>query len=580
MKHILTCMTLAISLMLTAGVAAAQKPQETAWLAAYWNNKSLSGPPVLERQEANVDYNWGNDAPAPEVNEDDFSARWVRTIEVEAGVYRFTATSDDGMRVWVDGERIIDEWYDHPLQTVSVERELSGGQHRIRVEYYEDGGGAVAQLAWVPVGDTGQPWRGEYYNNRNLDGQPALVRSDPEINFNWGFDSPAEDVLGFNDFSARWTNDLALSEGLYRFRMTVDDGGRLWVNNRQMFDDWEVQSPTTHEEEIYIPGGIVPVRMEYFEAEEGAIAQLTWEQVNETNRSWRGEYFDNADLAGEPVFVRNDPEINFNWGQSSPSPSRIAPDTFSVRWRRTFDLPANAYRFTMTVDDGGRLWVNGDLVIDAWQVQNRQILEAEVNVPGGPTSVRMEYFENTGQASALLNWEPISDVSADWRGSYYGNLNFSGEPVMVRRDEHIDFDWGFSSPDPAAIPPNDFSVRWQKTVDLPAGYYCFILTADDGGAFFVNNEPLMNEGWQGPEGTTYARKVEISGGPTSLEVQYYDRQEDARVQLAWGQTNDASLSKLSNVDASRFGYIPVPFIANGVESCKLIPPSVNREVVE
>jgi hypothetical protein len=234
MKHILKfnqiIFSLIIGLILTTGLTQAQETDEPTWTATYWNNKTLSGDWVVRRQEANIDYNWGTDAPAPGVNRDEFSARWERTITFEAATYRFTASSDDGIRVWIDGEKIIDEWSDHALKTVSVDLPLAAGSHRIRVEYYENGGGAVVQLRWRPVSTGGQSWRGEYFNNRNLEGEPRLVRNDAQINFNWGTDSPAPGQIGTDNFSVRWTQTRDFPAGLYHFTMTVDDGGRLWVN--------------------------------------------------------------------------------------------------------------------------------------------------------------------------------------------------------------------------------------------------------------------------------------------------------------------------------------------------------------
>ena len=69
------------------------------WLARYWNNTTMSGNPVLQRSEGEINHLWGDGSPSG-VNPGNFSARWTRTIYFETGSYRFTATMDDGMRVW------------------------------------------------------------------------------------------------------------------------------------------------------------------------------------------------------------------------------------------------------------------------------------------------------------------------------------------------------------------------------------------------------------------------------------------------------------------------------------------------
>ena len=118
---------------------------------------------------------------------------------------------------------------------------------------------------------------------------------------------------------------------------------------------------------------------------------------------WLGEYFGNTTLSGAPAVVRGDPEINFDWGMGSPVPG-VGPDQFSVRWTRDLDLSAGAYRFTMTVDDGGRLWVNDQLLIDAWQDQPVTTYHSIVNLSGGVVAAQMEYYDQFEEAVAQLSW--------------------------------------------------------------------------------------------------------------------------------------------------------------------------------
>jgi hypothetical protein len=269
---------LLVSLLSGSSVSAqGSMPQHSdpTWQAAYWNNTSLSGSPVLQRSESSLDYNWGTGSPGPGVHADGFSARWTRYLDLAAGTYRFTATSDDGMRVYVDGSLLINEWYDHAARTVSADRALGAGHHLVVVEFYENAGDAVARLSWAPVA-TITNWRGEYYANKTLGGTPALVRDDAQINFAWGSGSPAPGTVGKDGFSVRWTRNLNLAAGNYRFSMTVDDGGRLWVNGHLLIDAWVDQPPRTYTGDIYLPGGGVPVKMEFYENMGEATARLSW----------------------------------------------------------------------------------------------------------------------------------------------------------------------------------------------------------------------------------------------------------------------------------------------------------------
>ncbi|MBN1886354.1 MAG: hypothetical protein JW850_00125 [Thermoflexales bacterium] len=278
----LTCFLTSLAILLTsAGTALAQEPppQHTAplWDASYWNNTSLSGTPVLQRGESNLDYDWGSGSPAPGiVNADGFSARWTRYIDVTPGVYRFTATSDDGVRVWVDGKLIINAWNDHAPTTFTADQSLGTGHRLVTVEFYENGGGAVARLSWAPQAPAIQNWRGEYYNTTSPAGNPVLIRDDPQINFDWGAGSPAAGIVNAERFSARWTRSLTLPAGSYRFSMTVDDGGRLWVNGHLLIDAWYDQAARTYTGDIYLPGGAIPIEMDYYENGGSAVARLSW----------------------------------------------------------------------------------------------------------------------------------------------------------------------------------------------------------------------------------------------------------------------------------------------------------------
>jgi len=116
------------------------------WDVSYWSNKTLSGTPTLSRQEDLLNWDWGMGAPVQALPSDGFSARWTRVIDVTTGQYRFSATADDGVRVYVDGKLIIDQWWDHPAQTFTAQIGLTDGHHEVMVEYYENTGFAVAKL--------------------------------------------------------------------------------------------------------------------------------------------------------------------------------------------------------------------------------------------------------------------------------------------------------------------------------------------------------------------------------------------------------------------------------------------------
>ena len=111
----------------------------------------------VTRTEA-VDFNWGGGSPSAELPADNFSARWEGRLEAPAtGAYAFQTNSDDGVRVWINGVLVIDNWTVHPptLDTSGSVALTAGQRATVRIEYQEFGGGAVIQFRWRPPGGSG-----------------------------------------------------------------------------------------------------------------------------------------------------------------------------------------------------------------------------------------------------------------------------------------------------------------------------------------------------------------------------------------------------------------------------------------
>src|SRR5882672_1031017 len=159
--------------------------------------------------------------------------------------------------------------------------------------------------------------------------------------------------------------------------------------------------------------------MEYYQYNGPAQARLNWGILNPACAQaapadhWKGEYFNNAYLAGSPVITRDDGAgfLNFNWGNGGPSSDcnlTIFPDYFSVRWTRTVNLGAATYRFTTFGDNGVRLWIDNQLWINRW-TETVGTDTANVQLSAGPHEIRLEYFETVGGAAVSISWAPSPD---------------------------------------------------------------------------------------------------------------------------------------------------------------------------
>ena len=116
----------------------------------YFANAGLEGSPALVRTDAQVDFDWGDGAPAPGLPADRFSVRWTGTLTADAAAEGWIgATSDDGARLWVDGRLLVDDWHDHAATANSrAFRFEKGRAYEIKLEYYENGGLASVALGW------------------------------------------------------------------------------------------------------------------------------------------------------------------------------------------------------------------------------------------------------------------------------------------------------------------------------------------------------------------------------------------------------------------------------------------------
>jgi len=117
--------------------------------ATYYNNTDLTGVTVT-RVDPTVDFNWGSGSPAPGIGANTFSARWTGQVEAQfSGVYTFYTQSDDGARLWINGQQIINNWADRAPTESSGTIQLEAGQrYDIRMEFYEKNGSATARLLW------------------------------------------------------------------------------------------------------------------------------------------------------------------------------------------------------------------------------------------------------------------------------------------------------------------------------------------------------------------------------------------------------------------------------------------------
>ncbi|MCB2155260.1 glycoside hydrolase family 3 C-terminal domain-containing protein [bacterium] len=121
-------------------------------MTEYFANMELSGEPARRDVTETLSFNWNHKAPEG-LPREKFSVRWTGRIRpTESGNHWFVARADDGVRVWLDGELILDDWSDHAPRVCETFRTLEANRaYDIRIEFYQNAGGANMEFGWIPV---------------------------------------------------------------------------------------------------------------------------------------------------------------------------------------------------------------------------------------------------------------------------------------------------------------------------------------------------------------------------------------------------------------------------------------------
>ncbi len=143
---------------------------QTGVTGEYFDNMKLSGKPVLTRVDSMINFSFGTNSPAPGLPEDHFSIRWKGKLIPPATVHHIGTSNDDGVRLYVDGKLVINDWRDHAEQQNSAEVNLEPGkEYNIELDMYDNTLNASAKLLW----DIGQ----KVFN----DAKKAAARNDAVI---------------------------------------------------------------------------------------------------------------------------------------------------------------------------------------------------------------------------------------------------------------------------------------------------------------------------------------------------------------------------------------------------------------
>ncbi|TAG85801.1 MAG: hypothetical protein EAZ09_15535 [Oscillatoriales cyanobacterium] len=306
------------------------------WKAEYFNNRDLAGNPVFVENlgdgRQSFSRNWGTAAPNNNTPSDNFSARMTTQRSLDPGLYQIKVQADDGIRVKVGNESVINRWFDQPFATNSGYFRSNGGTVPIAVEYYERTGGAAVNFSITPVTtkfrdpvDFTQQWKSTVYswnssqgsapptnfwegdiNSLNAIGEINLgsnTRNDGKkgINVNWGQGAPNGDGnrLPHDFFAMRAFTQADFDGSPYKFQVQGDDGFQLLAINQSTGQRYDItsanqwtQAYSAKEFTSQLPAGRYYMHFHQYEGGGDARFDLSWEKVSlSSNPFTQQEYF-------------------------------------------------------------------------------------------------------------------------------------------------------------------------------------------------------------------------------------------------------------------------------------------------
>ncbi len=497
------------------------------WLAYYYNNTDTSGRPVAAEQISNdngvLSQDYGSGSPAPDVHKDQFSARYTTAKHIKAGSYIIRARADDGIRVLVDGKKIVDHWspsrYGEDTAKINISDGENGDVHWIEVDYFERAGKSKLYFTMNPsssqVSDNG--WYGELFPNKTLSGQPVInggsdaLKQVPDLDFNWGNGSP-DSKIPSNNFSGIFKKKLNVSNSnYYHFNVKADDGVRVMVDGKKIIDSWHPSNNGEREATVYLGKGQHDLTVEYFEGT-GA-AQL------------------NFKVSPAKTFSRAEQSVHYDWGAGSPG-AGFPKDNFYASFDQSRNFPSDDYFMQTLADDGIRVNMDGKDIINRWSPSAGDIDRAVLGHLSGHHTFQTDYFERRSNAFIYSDIVPFNN----WLAYYYNNQDLSGAPVNAKVIPHGD-NGSFEENNGSGSPMNKvnsdhFSARYVTAKHLAPGKYVIRTRADDGVRVLVDGKKV-SERWTNSAYKENAVKINLSNTNGSdvhwIEVQYYDRTSASHV---------------------------------------------------
>jgi hypothetical protein len=481
----------------------------------YFDNPDLQPPMVFSRMDNIVDFFWANDAPDASLPHDGFSVRWSGQVQAQfSEMYTFHTFSDDGVRLWVDGQLLIDNWTVHGTEEDSGSLPLQAGEwYDIRLEYFEGGGEARMSLEWSSPSTTQSVI-------------PTFALRYPDVSKVTISHAPATAIA---DGSSPIVIDVEMLDELGNPIQALP----IFVQLSGEFN--KVNNVDVHSGEWFylgltdafgtITGTITSTRAEekFLLVKAGDVVLLSAIECTFS--------------AGEAIQL----QILFPGELASPGdePGKIGvPDVIAVGQSTTLDLRAvDAYWNTDS---------SFNEVVDLSTSDPEAVLPATTSLVGGASQFTVTWNSEGSKAlyastsSPPLSGERTIEVLGNritgLLGRYFNNPDLELPVTATRYDSQIDFVWTGSPIEGVYV--DNFSVQWLGQVDpVHSETYTFYTISDDGVRLWIDDQ-LLIENWTDHGSTEDSGQITLEAGrPVDLRMEFYDRGYDAVARLEWSSAS-------------------------------------------
>jgi hypothetical protein len=433
--------------------------------------------PVVARVDETVNFDWALKSPHPQLAADNYSVRWEgQVIPKFSERYTFYTQSDDGVRLWVNGVQLVNNWTVHALTENSGGIVLQAGvPAEIKLEFYEGTQSAACKLLWSSPSQVKQ-----------VVPAAALRPVFKAVPLGAGATASVASLLdGTKELQAVGTGLKAGS---------AEQGGFLSQPRSGNFQNTiRIRS---------VSGGNGPRSALMIREGLGAVDRFAALQVaTDGSLSLLSRSVTGGSVVAVPVA-----------GKLS------LPDVWLA-----FERKGDRITFAVSRDD---ITYSSAGFVDLLGLP--QIVQCGPFLGSGSTTVAAK--------AVISDYEINAVFSSGLTAQYFGSSTLSGLR-LTRVDSNVDFAWGAASPDSRALAADGFSVRWTGKVKSPVtGPVTFFTQSDDGIRLWVNGQLLISN-WTDHALIENMGAISLSLGQwVDIKLEFYEKAGDAASRLLWSAT--------------------------------------------